>query len=45
MSRKNKIILVGSVVSAASLVIAYFAIKKFKKKIDVVEAILVGYLD
>lgn len=43
MSKKNKVIIVGSLVSAASLVIAFIAIRKLKKNIDLVEAVLVGY--
>ena len=45
MSKANKIIIVGSIVSAASLVLAYLAVKKLKKNIEIVEAVLVGYLD
>ena len=45
MSKTNKIIIIGSVVSAASLILAYIAVKKLKKNIRSAEAILVGYLD
>ena len=45
MSKTNKIIIIGSVVSAASLILAYIAVKKLKKNIRIAVAILVGYLD
>ena len=45
MSKTKKIIIIGSVVSAASLILAYIAVKKLKKNIRIAEAILVGYLD
>jgi len=45
MSKANKIIIIGSVVSAASIILAYLTVKKLKKKIQIAEAVLVGYLD
>jgi multisubunit Na+/H+ antiporter MnhB subunit len=48
MSKTNKIIIIGSVVTAASIILAYLAVKKLKKlkkNIEIAEAVLVGYLD